>query len=583
MFKKTILAIAAMAIGASAFASSYYVVVPFPGKTAAGAQNISVALAGSSMPTGVVGIPYPGFDFKRVLSVTGDSGFTGYGVTWRVVSGALPAGLTLNSDGTVSGIPTTAASTTIQVMASYKTKSGQQTYELQTIAIQVDLANTTLPAAQVGRSYAAFDFKNQLTVAGDPSYDASRASFTASGLPPGLTMSADGVLRGTPTTKAQAGAPFQVVASYKSVTGAQVYSLVVNNVPLDAVQIAPGGYHTCIITPAGAAQCWGRNSFGQLGNGATTSSLTPVTVPGLESGVTSISAGYYHTCATVNGTAKCWGLNSSGQLGDGTTADSSIPVPVSGLSSGVSSIRLGYYHTCAIVNGAAQCWGLNGNGQLGNNSLTNSSVPVQVSGLTSGVNIVGGTWYHTCAIVTGGALKCWGNNAQGQVGNGAIASSQRVPTQVTGMTSGVTDFALSERGSCAVASGSVSCWGLNDAGQLNNGTTTNSSVPVPMSGLSSGATNISAGKLHFCATVNGAVMCWGANAYGQLGNNSTTTSYAPVMVSGLASGISRVLAGYYYTCAQVGTGVQCWGQNLEGQLGNNATDNSLVPVSALAP
>jgi alpha-tubulin suppressor-like RCC1 family protein len=583
MFKKTILAIAAMAIGASAFASSYYVVVPFPGKTTAGAQNISVSLAGSSMPTGVVGVPYPGFDFKRVLSVTGDTGFTGYGVTWRVVSGSLPAGLTLNSDGTVSGTPTAAASTTIQVMASYKTKSGQQTYELQAIAIQVDLASSTLPAGQVGRAYSAFNLKNMLTVSGDPAYDESRASFTATGLPAGMTLSGAGVLSGTPTAKAQAGAPFQVVASYKSVTGTQVYSLVVNNVPIEAVQIAAGGYHTCIITRAGGAQCWGRNSFGQLGNGSTAASLTPVTVQGLESGVTSISAGYYHTCATVNGAAKCWGSNSYGQLGDGSATDSSLPVPVSGLSSGVSSIRLGYYHTCAIANGAAQCWGLNGNGQLGNNGLTNSAVPVQVSGLTSGVNMVGGSWYHTCAIVTGGALKCWGNNAQGQVGMGTVSSAQKVPAQVTGLTTGVTDFALSERGTCAVAAGAVNCWGLNDAGQLNNGTMTNSSVPVPMSGLSSGATNISSGKLHFCATVNGAAMCWGSNAYGQLGNGTTNTSYSPVTVSGLAAGVARVQSGYYYTCAQVGTGVQCWGQNVEGQLGNNDTAGSLVPVSALAP
>ena len=152
-------------------------------------------------------------------------------------------------------------------------------------------------------------------------------------------------------------------------------------------QTSAGLFHTCALTTAGAVKCWRSNVNGQLGDNSTTQSLTPVNVVGLGSGVAVFSAGVHHTCAlTTAGAVKCWGANGNGQLGDNSTANRSTPVDVVGLGSGVAAISEGGVHTCALTTtGAVKCWGYNGNGQLGDNSTTDRLTPVDVVGLGSGV------------------------------------------------------------------------------------------------------------------------------------------------------------------------------------------------------
>ena len=207
--------------------------------------------------------------------------------------------------------------------------------------------------------------------------------------------------------------------------------------------IAAGGFgagHTCAQLDNGTVQCWGSNGYGQLGNGTTTSSSIPVTVSGITTArAISASNGFYgHTCAVLDdGTAQCWGNNVYGELGNGTTTSSSTPVTVSGITTAGAIAAGGYLgHTCAqLDNGTVQCWGYNGSGQLGDGTTTLSSTPVTVSGITSARAIAAGGYYggHSCAVLDNGTVQCWGSNSSGELGNGTNTSSS-TPVTVSGIT-----------------------------------------------------------------------------------------------------------------------------------------------------
>ena len=175
--------------------------------------------------------------------------------------------------------------------------------------------------------------------------------------------------------------------------------------PSRASTVSTGYLHTCAVTSKGAARCWGANEYGQLGNNTTADSSTPVGVHGLGSKVKNVSSGYLHSCAlTAKGRVWCWGNNSYGQLGDNSTTNSARPVAVVGLGAGVRAIDAGWFDTCAITaKGAVKCWGNNSYGQLGNNTTTSSLTPVGVHGLTRGVKAVSASYFHTCAITAKGA------------------------------------------------------------------------------------------------------------------------------------------------------------------------------------
>jgi alpha-tubulin suppressor-like RCC1 family protein len=296
--------------------------------------------------------------------------------------------------------------------------------------------------------------------------------------------------------------------------------------------LSVGLWHACGVTTGGEAYCWGSNSVGQLGNGSQyTTSSTPVLVTGPHD-FTAISSGYGHTCGiTTSGAAYCWGDNALGQLGNATTTLSAVPVAVWG-SQSFKAISAGDGHTCAItISGSAYCWGGNQNGQLGVGSTSNYFQPTAVSTILQFTFITAGE-VHTCALDASGAAYCWGNNALGALGSGSSASMSTTPVAVSGPSA----FASISAGyyyTCGVdEAGAAYCWGRNLEGQLGNGSTADSSgTPALVAGGHIFGT-VAAGRfVHTCGvTAEGVAYCWGDNFAGELGNGSTTNSSIPVAV-----------------------------------------------------
>ena len=355
--------------------------------------------------------------------------------------------------------------------------------------------------------------------------------------------------------------------------------------------LAGGRTHTCALDDRGYAWCWGRNDLGELGDGTRpTDQTTAVPVFGPFSGADEVAAGAEHACALASDDVYCWGDNAFGQLGDGTTTNYPAPNPVTGLPpADVVAVSAGFEHSCALTaGGGVKCWGRNQYGQLGTGTTSQSNTPVDVTGLGSGVVAIAAGQRHTCALTLAGGVKCWGDNALGQLGDGTNVPSS-TPVDVQGLSSGVAAIVANGGFSCALTeAGGVKCWGGNTVGAVGDGTNLNRNAPVDVVGLTSGVTALAAGGGHVCALMaTGGLKCWGYNGNGQLGDGTQASSNVPVSVVGLPTGASTVTGGGDHTCASVLDGtVYCWGFNNHGQTGNGTMvfpQLTPQPVQRLAP
>ena len=507
----------------------------------------------------------PGAAYSVQLSASG--GVEPY--EFELLDGDLPSGLTLDADGLLSGTITAQTADdgpwdlTVRVTDA-DGATGQRTYTLEVALSTIEITPSTAPAATVDEPYSL-----QLSASGG--VEPYEFDLAAGDLPPGLTLSTNGLIAGTIAVEHADDGPwtFTVRATDAGASTGQIELTITAHTtnPGEAVQIAAGSAHTCAVLDDGTARCWGDNSSGQLGDGSTIDRWTPVAVSGL-SGVTQIAAGDAHTCAVLgDGTARCWGSNEEGRLGDGSTTDRLTPVAVSGLSS-ATQITAGTRHTCALLaDGTARCWGGNVDGTLGDGSTIDRWTPVAVSGL-SGATQVAAAEGETCAVLGDGTVRCWG-------------WPDLTPVTVSGL-SGVTQIALGYGFSCVLlGDGTARCWGVNSLGQLGDGTTQHRETPVAVSGLSS-ATQISVGGRHACALLEDATArCWGGNLDGELGDGSDAGQLTPVAVSGL-SGATQVTTGWGHTCSVLGDGtVLCWGNNEWRQLGDGTDTNRSTPVGVV--
>ncbi len=231
---------------------------------------------------------------------------------------------------------------------------------------------------------------------------------------------------------------------------------------------ASGSGHACVLL-FGAVKCWGLDSLGQQGTGMG-ARTAPGEVPGVAYDVTQIAAGSAHTCALLNdGGARCWGFNVAGEVGDGTVQRRAA-IAVTAVDAGISEIYAGFSFTCARVAGRLKCWGTNGQGECGYGVVSGRSLAaVDVVGNPIGKVALAPTASHACVIQDGGAL-CWGNDDHGQLGD-ANLGHQNAPVPVLGLTEPIIDIAVGGRHTCAITEkGGVLCWGDNTEGQLGDGT-----------------------------------------------------------------------------------------------------------------
>ncbi len=378
-------------------------------------------------------------------------------------------------------------------------------------------------------------------------------------------------------------------------------------------------------------KCWGRNQYGQLGQGNTvTYGTTPTRVgdnpPPIELGTgrtaTAVSTNLYNSCAVLdNGSMKCWGRGNNGQLGQGSTetignqsgqmGDDLPPIDL-GTGRTATATTEGIEHSCAILDDATmKCWGGNVWGQLGQgNTTTIGNAPGEMGDYLAAIDLgtsrtatkISAGFANTCALLDDQSMKCWGQNNWGQLGRGNTKPVGNKPGQMgdrlaaidLGTGRSATAITSGYAHNCALLDdGTVKCWGQNAYGQLGQGINStigdqsgemgNNLDPIDL-GTGRTARAITAGNYHTCAILDNATMkCWGRNDYGQLGQGSTTNlgnapgemgDNLPPIDLGTGRTAIAITAGNFHTCAILdNVTMKCWGRNEYGQLvqGNTTT------------
>ncbi|MCA2960539.1 MAG: hypothetical protein IOD12_09815, partial [Silvanigrellales bacterium] len=325
--------------------------------------------------------------------------------------------------------------------------------------------------------------------------------------------------------------------------------------------LAAGFDHSCAVASNGNVSCWGNNASNKLGVASGASYAKAQVLSGL-SNARAVTAGLEHGCAVTSaGALYCWGDNTYGQLGTGNNTAATTATAVPSLTTGVASVVAGAHHTCALLTtGAVKCFGRNDKGQLGDTTLVDRNAPV--TPLAAHAKVLTASGGHTCAYTDDGAtrdVKCWGDNVSGQLG---VAAATLAPDT----------WSATPRSVSAVPGGELPNIRALVAGGGN-------ATVAPAAPLYFG---------HTCALLaSGEAVCWGANGHGQLGGGTTGGSTDGTGVTPLSAAattltnIASLSAGERFTCAlKTDRSTVCWGQNGFGQFGDDTTTDSAYATPA---
>ena len=303
----------------------------------------------------------------------------------------------------------------------------------------------------------------------------------------------------------------------------------------DATQVSTSGGNSCAALLSGIAKCWGYGAQGANGDGTLEHRGSPVSVVGITNATQVEANGGVSACALLSsGSVKCWGSNGVGQLGDGSTTTRISPVSVGGITT-ATQISMGSDTACVVLAaGTVKCWGDNQGGGLGDGTTINSSSPVSVVGITTAIQVSVGN-HSSCALLSGGTVKCWGYNYSGQLGDGSTTTSSS-PVSVGGITTATQVSAGGDKACAVLADGTIKCWGTNGAGALGDDTTVGwawsdySATPVTVVGITN-ATQVSSGSNRACAVLSdGTAKCWGAGGGTQGDGTYREVNKKPVFV-----------------------------------------------------
>ena len=298
--------------------------------------------------------------------------------------------------------------------------------------------------------------------------------------------------------------------------------------------------------------------------------------------VVQLNAGPTAACAvTTVGTVWCWGGNSDDILSDGTGWNSSIPVPIAGIT-GARMVDVSTHFACAVrADGTVACWGNGDHGELGDGLSHHSApgAPVTVGGVAGAVQVATGR-DDACALTVASEIWCWGLDDQGQLGQGTVTGSlHSLPVKVNVGLYPIA-VAMGEYHACALLFyGEVSCWGVNDVGQAGTAAPAQVVTPTIVAGIE-GVVELKAGGGTTCARLaDSTLRCWGLGTNGQLGNGGSASSSSPVVVFG-SIGTTGLDVGMHHVCGTIVGGLaRCWGSTSNGETGNDAASHSGVDAT----
>lgn len=319
----------------------------------------------------------------------------------------------------------------------------------------------------------------------------------------------------------------------------------------------------CALAVDGSTWCWGDNRHGEIGDGTTEARTSPVEISALGR-ASGLATSFTHGCALKpNKELWCWGDNAyPGFVGDGTTQNiRPVPVQLTVLGTTVVDVAVGTTGSCArVLDATWWCWW----SSIGVTSRLDSPTPVQVVTLGTDTSTIAIGENHRCARKTDGSVWCWGQNGSGAVAPDSMQGQVQLPVEITAVGRSIREVSVGAGSTCAVKlDGSLWCWG---GGFLGDGAVhVHDLIRVPLTGVS----QISSGFDQTCVLNGGDVWCWGLNEYGQLGDGSTEAKLSPVKVMG---DVDQVVAGFRTTCARTkDKSLWCWGNNTHGETGDGTS------------